>query len=156
MTLLIQTAAIGRFASSNNLIVAHSTEFEMTTRQLCIDYLKALDEGNLEGVRALFTESAEVLSPLYGVLTAFDFYAGLFKDTNRSETFLLNVFDTSETGKSVALHFRYLWTLADGKQVEFECVDVFELNEPRDRFEKLTIIYDTAPLRQSFESLRAK
>ena len=156
MTLLIQTAVIGRFAFSDTPVAALSTEFEMTTRQLCLDYLKALNEGNLEDVRALFSENAKVVSPLYGVRTAYDFYAELFKDTNRSETSLLNVFDKSETSKSVALHFRYLWTLADGKQVSFECVDVFELNSARDRFEKLTIIYDTAPLRQDFDNLRIK
>ena len=111
----------------------------MTTKQLCIDYLKALNEGNLADVRALFSDNAKVVSPLYGVLDAFDFYADLFKDTNRSETSLLNVFDTSEMSKSVALHFRYEWTLADGKLVSFECVDVFELNDARDRFEPLRV-----------------
>lgn len=128
----------------------------MTIQQLCIDYLKALNEGNLDGVRALFTEEAKVVSPLYGERLAFDFYADLFADTSRSDTTLLNVFDTSEASKSVALHFRYLWTLADGKPVSFECVDVFELNNKRDRFEKLTIIYDTAPLRQDFNNLKNK
>jgi len=47
----------------------------------------------------------------------------------------------------VALHFRYGWTLADGTPVRFEVVDVIELTEARDAFAKLTIIYDTAPLR---------
>ncbi|WP_210402030.1 nuclear transport factor 2 family protein [Thioclava sp. F36-6] len=154
MVLLIQTAVIGRFASSDIPGRGSFNGAKMTTKQLCIDYLKALNEGNLAEVRALFSDNAKVVSPLYGVLDAFDFYADLFKDTNRSETSLLNVFDTSEMSKSVALHFRYEWTLADGKLVSFECVDVFELNDARDRFEKLTIIYDTAPLRQDFDNLR--
>jgi ketosteroid isomerase-like protein len=145
---------LGGLILSTTLVAALSKEFEMTTRQICLDYLKALNEGNLENVRALFSENAKVVSPLYGVRTAFDFYADLFRDTSRSETSLLNVFDTSETSQSVALHFRYQWTLADGKQVSFECVDVFELNSARDRFDKLTIIYDTAPLRQDFDNLR--
>lgn len=127
----------------------------MTAKQLCIDYLQALNEGNLDDVRSLFTEGAKVVSPLYGERPAYDFYADLFGDTSRSETTLLNVFGTSETSKSAALHFRYLWTLADGKQVSFECVDVFELNNDLDRFEKLTIIYDTAPLRQDFNNLKS-
>ncbi|WP_330449413.1 hypothetical protein FLP41_04115 [Paracoccus marcusii] len=66
MTLLIQTAVIGRFASSDTPVAALSTELEMTTRQLCIDYLKALNEGNLEDVRALFSEDAEVVSRSMG------------------------------------------------------------------------------------------
>lgn len=128
----------------------------MTAKQLCTDYLQALNDGSLEKVRALFTETACVVSPLYGERPAFDFYADLFADTNRSVTTLLNVFDTSDTSRSVALHFQYDWTLADGKQVSFECVDVFELNQDADRFEKLTIIYDTAPLRQDFKNATSR
>lgn len=56
--------------------------------------------------------------------------------------------------RSVALHFRYVWTLASGKVVEFECVDVFELAADRHRFSRMTIIYDTAPLRADFETSR--
>ncbi|MBB3173371.1 hypothetical protein FHR90_001194 [Endobacter medicaginis] len=119
--------------------------------QLCIDYLTALNEGDLDAVRALFAEGASVVSPLYGKRPAHDFYAELFADTSRSDTTLLNIFDTSEASRSVALHFRYLWTLADGTSASFECVDVFELNVERTKFEKLTIIYDTAPLRLDFE-----
>lgn len=126
----------------------------MTIRQLCIDYLDALNRGGLDDVHALFTEDAKVVSPLYGERPAFAFYRDLFADTSRSETTLLNVFDATDGGASIALHFQYLWTLSDGKKVAFECVDVFKLNETRDRFEKLTIIYDTAPLRGDFESLK--
>lgn len=66
----------------------------MTTRQLCAEYLAALNKGDLDGVRALFVEGATVVSPLYGVRQAFDFYSDLFRDTSNSETILLNVFDT--------------------------------------------------------------
>ncbi|WPY94425.1 nuclear transport factor 2 family protein [Limimaricola variabilis] len=128
----------------------------MTLDDLCHRYLDALNTGDLEGVRALFTPDAEIVSPLYGVRPAHDFYAELFADTSRSETTLLNVFDSSFEGRSVALHFRYVWTLASGKVVEFECVDVFELTEDRQRFTRMTIIYDTAPLRADFEASRKR
>lgn len=129
-------------------------ETGMTLEDLCHRYLDALNTGDLEGVRALFTPDAEIVSPLYGVRPAHDFYAELFADTSRSETTLLNVFDSSFEGRSVALHFRYVWTLASGKVVAFECVDVFELAEDRQRFARMTIIYDTAPLRADFEASR--
>lgn len=122
----------------------------MTLDDLCNRYLDALNTGDLEGVRALFTADAEIVSPLYGV----HFYAELFADTSRSQTTLLNIFDRSTEGHSVALHFRYVWTLASGKIVEFECVDVFELTEDRHLFARMTIIYDTAPLRADFDASR--
>ncbi|SCU86222.1 LADA_0D13124g1_1 [Lachancea dasiensis] len=126
----------------------------MAINTICARYLNALNQGNLDEVRSLFSAEAKVVSPLYGERLAFDFYANLFKDTARSETKLLNVFDACETTNSIALHFRYLWTLANKQSVEFECVDVFELNDSHDKFTKLTIIYDTAPLRQDFNNSR--
>ena len=126
----------------------------MTLEDLCTRYLAALNAGDLEGVRALFTPDAVVVSPLYGVRPAHDFYAELFADTSRSETTLLHVFDSSTEGRAVALHFRYVWTLTSGTVVSFECVDVFELADDGQHFTKMTIIYDTAPLRADFEASR--
>lgn len=119
----------------------------MSVKDLCNAYLAGLDAGDLEAVLALFTPEAEIVSPLYGTMPARDFYAALFADTQASDTELLNVFDQSGSGGAVALHFRYGWTLADGTPVSFEVVDVIELTPARDAFAKLTIIYDTAPLR---------
>lgn len=127
----------------------------MTPAQLCRSYLDALNAGDLAAVQALFTPDATVVSPLYGVVDAGAFYAGLFADTQQSDTTLLTIFETSADGGSVALHFRYRWTLRGGKQVSFDCVDVFELSEDRQRFQKLTIIYDTAPLRDDFNDVTA-
>lgn len=125
----------------------------MSTEVLCHRYLAALDAGDLAGVLALFAPGAEVVSPLYGTRPAPEFYAALFADTARSQTELLNIFPASTKGGAVALHFRYAWTLADGTLVHFEVVDVIELTQAGDRFQKLTIIYDTAPLRLDFEAV---
>lgn len=127
----------------------------MSAKDLCEAYLDALNRSDLKAVQSMFPADGTVVSPLYGVQNAHDFYAGLFADTNGSDTELLTVFDRSDDSQSVALHFRYNWTLASGKLVSFECVDVFELTEDRTQFQKLTIIYDTAPLRGDFEQLRS-
>jgi hypothetical protein len=126
----------------------------MTPNDLCKRYLAALNASDLAGVQAMFTPEATVVSPLYGIVDAREFYAGLFADTRQSDTTLLNVFDAPSGGNAIALHFQYVWTLKDGNVVTFECVDVFELSEDRQRFDKLTIIYDTAPLRAEFQASR--
>ncbi|HYD95187.1 MAG TPA: nuclear transport factor 2 family protein [Noviherbaspirillum sp.] len=125
----------------------------MTTRELCERYLGALNAGNVAQVLALFDQDAMVLSPLYGRMPAGRFYADLFADTGRSETRFVNLFE-SPSGQ-VALQFHYRWTLSTGRVVEFDCVDVFELNADRSLFAGLTIIYDTAPLRADFEAARS-
>ncbi|WP_420474052.1 nuclear transport factor 2 family protein [Noviherbaspirillum sp. ST9] len=124
----------------------------MTTKELCEQYLTALNEGKLERVLALFEPDASVLSPLYGRMPVAPFYAGLFGDTNRSETTFVNMFESASG--AVALQFHYRWTLKNGRMVEFDCVDVFSLNADRSRFSSLTIIYDTAPLREDFDAAR--
>jgi hypothetical protein len=127
----------------------------MSVKDLCTSYLEGLDAGDLEAVLALFAPGAEVVSPLYGTMPARAFYAALFADTRASDTALLNLFDQSDTGGAVALHFRYGWTLADGTPVQFEVVDVIELTPARDAFARLTIIYNTAPLRADWAKVHA-
>ena len=124
----------------------------MTPKELCERYLAALNEGSIERVLALFDADARVMSPLYGKMPVALFYSGLFGDTNRSETTFINLFESASG--AVALQFHYRWTLKSGRVVEFDCVDVFALNPDRSRFSGLTIIYDTAPLREDFEAAR--
>lgn len=124
----------------------------MTPGELCERYLAALNDADLGRVLSLFDEDAFVISPLYGRMPVAQFYGDLFRDTNRSETRLVDLFE-SPSG-AVALQFHYRWTLASGQVVEFDCVDVFALNADRSRFASLAIIYDTAPLRADFNAAR--
>lgn len=125
----------------------------MSIKDLSTAYLDALNQGDLQAVQNMFAPDALVVSPLYGDCPAHSFYKELFADTSGSQTSLLNVFEPAEGQSSFALHFRYVWTLNSGKVVTFECVDVFELTEDRQKFAKLTIIYDTAPLRDDFNAV---
>lgn len=126
----------------------------MIAEDLCRAYLAALNAGNRDAVRRLFAPDATVASPLYGIWPAEAFFKNLFAATRQSQTTLTNVFASVRDNAAIALQFRYLWTLATGKTVEFECVDVFELTEDRQRFQKMTIVYDTAPLRADWEAVR--
>lgn len=121
------------------------------SRELGTQYLAALNETDLDKVLSLFTRDALVVSPLYGEMAVEDFYTELFADTNRSETKFLNLFESKENGGSMGLHFHYKWTLKNGEVVNFEVVDVFELTSDGQRFKKLTIIYDTYPIRDEHQ-----
>lgn len=119
---------------------------------ICRQYLDALNESSLEKVLSLFDPKAVVVSPLYGEMPATTFYKALFADTNRSETKLLNIYHSVGKSSSVALHFHYMWTLRSGKTVKFDCVDIFEITSDQNKFSKLKIIYDTAPIRADFNA----
>lgn len=127
---------------------------DMGIKELCETYLKALNTGDLVQITTLFEANGIVVSPLYGTLPIKDFFTGLFNDTSQSVTTFKDLYLSERNRPFVALEFHYQWTLKSGKTVEFSCVDVFELNPARNKFIKLTIIYDTAPLRADFQEVR--
>lgn len=122
------------------------------SKDLCRQYLAALNDGNLANVLDLFEPDAVVVSPLYGDMAVEAFYESLFSDTTQSKTELAEIFD-AQSSNSIALQFTYEWTMKSGAIKTFNCVDVFDLNDDQTRFTKLSIIYDTAPLRDDFNSL---
>ncbi|KAB2350698.1 nuclear transport factor 2 family protein [Actinomadura rudentiformis] len=116
-------------------------------------YLERLAAGDLDGVLSLFADDAVIESPLYGRMTAADFYTGLFEDTERSEITPVDTFTSNTDPRRVAVRFRYDWTLADGSPTTFDCVDVIDFG--RDwQIERLTIVYDTHPLRSVWAGSR--
>ena len=121
--------------------------------EICSQYLDALNRADLKKVLSLFEDDAVVISPLYGEVPVADFYSSLFSDTQESKTRLLNILESTENHNIVALHFQFQWTLENGGYIDFECVDLFELSLNSNRFQKLTIVYDTYPIREDFNSL---
>ncbi|WP_141431759.1 nuclear transport factor 2 family protein [Bacillus sp. 03113] len=126
----------------------------MSTKELIEQYLHALEQGNLDEMLSLFDEQAIVVSPLYGKVSANHFYKELFSDTSQSQITLLNTFPSNENENVCAGHFRYDWTMKDGTLVSFECVDIFQTTN-ENKFEQLTIIYDTQTVRGEFYKLKA-
>ncbi len=115
-------------------------------------YLSALETGSYEKIIKLFAKNALIFSPLYGKIKAETFYKELMKDTSKSQIKLLNVFKSNK--KAVwAGHFLYEWKLKNGKETSFECVDIFVFDE-KGKIKQLTIIYDTAKTRTSFEKMK--
>lgn len=124
--------------------------------RLVDEYLAALETADVPRVLALFTGDATVNSPLYGVVPAREFYPRLFGDTAQSKLRLRSVMTggTTDHRPTVGFWFDFDWTLADGTPAPFTVVDVAELDEEQ-RITSLHILYDTAPLRASFDALTA-
>ncbi len=116
------------------------------------DYLEALEIGSYETMMKLFQKEATVLSPLYGKMKAVDFYRELFKDTIKSRITLLNTLKGDDKLMGAG-HFRYDWVMKNRTRVSFECVDVFRFAADG-RIKEITIIYDTAKIRLSFEKIK--
>ena len=118
---------------------------EVKYLQIAESYLKALQASDLAAVLSLFDPQAVVISPVYGQRSAREFYETLFNDTLKSETKVLDTL-INPKNKCLALYFHYRWTLAAGKEVSFDCVDLIRLNHDH-KIISLRIIYDTHPIR---------
>jgi hypothetical protein len=122
--------------------------------RLVDEYLAAIEAADAGRILALFADGATVDSPLYGQVLASEFYPRLFDDTARSQLRLRSVMvgETIENRPTVAFWFDFDWTLSDGTRAPFTVVDVAELDHDG-RIRTLHILYDTAPLRASFDAL---
>ncbi len=111
-------------------------------------YLLGLEAGDYQRLLALFAEGAVVYSPLYGQCSAPDFYRELLSDSADSRIRLRHTYHQGSARSAV--YFIYEWTLADGSQATFDCVDLFEWND-EGQITELRIIYDASLTRQAFE-----
>lgn len=117
-------------------------------------YFRGLEKASYEDIIKLFSPDAVVHSPLYGKVEAVRFYKELFEDTQNSKIVLKNIFISPDQPNTAAAHFIYSWTMKDGTQVQFECVDVFYFALQNDTILSLTIIYDTYRTRKDFARIR--
>ena len=123
----------------------------MDKKEIANRYLKYLENGNIEKVIDLFAENGLVESPIYGIKKAGEFYRELNNDTSNSELHLKGFFEQRDSN-DLALYFTYKWTLKNNQKVEFDVVDIIELDS-ENKIKKLKIIYDTVLSRKLVDKL---
>lgn len=116
-------------------------------------YLRAVEEGDVAGMLALFADGAIVHSPLYGTLPAAEFYPALFADTGSASLTLLGTMrGTSVEGRALlSFLFHFDWVLPNGTRAPFDVVDVAELDDDG-LISSIRIVYDTVDVRPAFEA----
>ncbi|SFV04137.1 SnoaL-like domain-containing protein [Polaromonas sp. YR568] len=112
------------------------------------NYLTLLAAGDVRGIVSLFSPRGTVHSPFLGVQPVGKFFDLLKAATRRSIIESPEVFVSGVGSRRASTSFTYRWELADGAQVSFECVDLFDFDE-QGLIEAMTIVYDTAPIRDS-------
>ena len=126
----------------------------MNPENLIQEYLSALEKSDVNKMFQLFKEDAIVVSPLYGEIKASSFYPELFEDTLASKITLKDIYYSSSVKNRIATHFVYDWKMRNESYVEFECMDVFELDKYSGKIERLAIIYDSRQTRDEFDNLK--
>jgi hypothetical protein len=116
-------------------------------------YLRAVEQGDVAGILALFADGGVVHSPLYGTLPATEFYPALFADTGAATLTLLGTMrGTSVEGRPLlSFLFHFDWRLPNGTSAPFDVVDVAELDDDG-LISSIRIVYDTVDVRPAFEA----
>lgn len=127
----------------------HSKESKQEIAEL---YIKHLSDGKMKSITFLFSKDAIVLSPVYGEQKAVEFYKILGADTNTSVLTSKGFFDEADSNR-FALFFNYEWEIADGNLVNFDVVDIFELDGHK-KIKKLQIIYDASESSKMVQQLK--
>ena len=115
-------------------------------------YLAHLHASHTDGLIACFEDDGVVHSPFLGTMRASDFFRKLAQASSGSVITVLDLFASAQPSQDgsvrVAAYFRYDWTLNDGREVTFTCVDVFTFDAGSTRIRDMNIVYDTHPLRE--------
>ena len=109
-------------------------------------YLDRLEASDVEGIVALFTEDAQVVSPFLGRMSPRPFFEKVRDASGQSRIEVLDILLSARGASRAMAYFVYHWQLRDGTEVRFDCVDVFDFNE-QGRIQRMTIVYDTHPVR---------
>lgn len=109
-------------------------------------YLDRLETSDVEGIVALFTEDAQVVSPFLGRMSPRPFFEKVRDASAQSRIEVLDILLSAQGASRAMAYFVYHWQLRDGTEVRFDCVDVFDFNE-QGRIQRMTIVYDTHPVR---------
>ncbi|HDR9154931.1 TPA: nuclear transport factor 2 family protein [Burkholderia vietnamiensis] len=124
-----------------------SSSDALYTRQVDT-YLKALERGDVAAICALFTPDARIFSPFLGWMAPQPFFEKVAVASGQSRITPIDVCVSTTGARRATGYFVYDWGLNDGSAVRFECVDVFEFDDAA-RIERMTIIYDTYPIRST-------
>ena len=124
-----------------------SSSESLYTRQIRI-YLQELECGDVDAICALFTPGAQIFSPFLGWMQPAPFFAKVSAASGESKITPIDICVSTTGAPRATGYFIYDWGLKDGSAARFECVDVFEFDD-NGLIERMTIVYDTHPIRST-------
>lgn len=112
-------------------------------------YMRLLAESDYAGIIALFAPGGRVISPFLGEMEAAPFFERLKGASDKNVITPIDVFVSARDSNRATAFFRYDWTVTDGTLISFEVMDLFEFVAGTDKISKLSLIYDTHPIRET-------
>ena len=112
-------------------------------------YMKALHAADYAAIVALFAPGGRVVSPFLGEMEAGPFFERLGGASAKNVITPIDTFVSAGDTPRATAFFRYDWTVNDGTLISFEVMDLFEFEPGSDKIRRLSLIYDTHPIRST-------
>jgi hypothetical protein len=112
-------------------------------------YMKALHAADYPAIVALFAPGGRVVSPFLGDMEAGAFFERLGGASSKNVITPIDLFVSAGDTPRATAFFRYDWTVNDGTLISFEVMDLFEFEPGSDKIRRLSLIYDTHPIRST-------
>ncbi|OKL43305.1 hypothetical protein [Pseudovibrio exalbescens] len=123
----------------------------MKAQALCEEYTHRLERNDLDRLMELFTKEAVVQSPIFDEQRAKDFYTYVLTQITGRSIRIKSIMVSPSNPTRASIHARYNRQVTGSLPQTIDLVNVFRLNPTLDRIEEVTIIYDTAKVRQDFD-----
>lgn len=119
----------------------------MEKQEVIKAYFQKLEKRSRDGILELFTPSAVIYSPMYEQQpnNTSDFFKELFSTFSTIRAELKSVFVNAKNSHSLAAHYTIISMMQSQTLIQFEGVNIFELNKETNKIAHLTIIYATVP-----------
>ncbi|MBC8057263.1 MAG: nuclear transport factor 2 family protein [Rhizobiales bacterium] len=112
-------------------------------------YMQALHGADYPAIVAMFAPGGSVVSPFLGEMLAEPFFDRLGNASTKNVITPIDIFVSADETPRATAYFRYDWTVTDGTLISFEVMDLFEFAPGTDRVQRLSLIYDTHPIRST-------
>jgi hypothetical protein len=119
----------------------------MYTFELSLQYRKAVKHRDLDGVLAVFSPDALILTPLKGSCDVRTYHEWLFAAVKRSTVNVINAFQAMNGEICLAVQANYEWLMHDDTVIHFNGMSVFDFTPDKRKIKKMSTFYDTSLVR---------
>lgn len=125
-------------------------------RDLIDQYFRAFEAQDAAALVALFTDEAQIVSSVFGIMAPREFYPMLFTLCRWTRVEVHRIYRSADSGTgdaAFAVHFDYRAKPVLGRVAQVDCVDLFELDGKSEKITRLTPVCDSRPRKVPGKSL---
>lgn len=111
-------------------------------------YREALGNKDIQRIEGLFLPGATVTAPISGKKSVNAFHSYLFANTGKTGVTFSNVLPQRSTAAVATLQICYTFLTPAGRVGVIDGVAIFELDQKRDKFKSLRVIYNPSEIRK--------